>query len=459
VSDYPGNLRDYQVRGVNYLTGQINRNAKGGFLWDEPGLGKTRQAIVAAKKLGGPVLVACPNSLKRMWRREIKEIFPNDKVVLSTVGGRFEKLGDEYSLVDLRDKFPFWVVTHYTGLRISTEEYKRIPWKVVVADECHYTKNRNAQRTEALWNVTPRLAYRIGLTATPFGKNPADLWAQLRWMAPACDALKSYWKFYNWFVDYEFVRRGNRKYREVKGGKNLDSLAKLMSGFGLQRTKKQVAPDLPPLISTPMPLEPDTDQQLMYNKLKGEAVEVLLGDEELVIANVLTRMVRMEQVMSHPWTYDDGVKGSKLRWLKDWADTYRHPAVVTTRFKPSAKRVAKELDCGTPITGDVPEKLRDGILKRWLNGEEQFLVGTIATIGTGLNLTPAHSMVCYDQVYNPIYMDQVRQRIHRITTDHPVQVIYLYNEDTTNEVVYDAFMNRLTQMETVKRFMQHLQED
>jgi SNF2 family DNA or RNA helicase len=448
-------LYKYQKRGVDYLV-----EHGGGFLWDEPGLGKTRQAIVAAKRIGGPVLVVCPNALKSWWREEIKEVYPGDKVLVAGVGGRFYKGRDQDHLIDHASKFPFWVVVHYTGLRINTEELKQVQWRTVVTDECHYIKNRKAQRSKAVMEVTSPLAARIGLTATPFGKNPADMWHQLRWMVPTSVALRSYWKFYNVFVDYEVERRGSAVYRKVKGGKNLEQLAQIMAGFGLQRTKKVVAPDLPPLTDTFLPLDFEEGMQYSaYEKLRKSEAEAQLGEDTIVIPNALARLIRMEQLLSHPWTMIDGMKGVKYDWLMEWAESYRHQAVIATHFKSSAHRLAKDLGSRTAITGDIPTVLRDSVLKRWRSGDEQFLVGTIATIGTGLNLQEAHAMVCYDQVYNPIYMEQLKHRIHRVNTDHPVQIIYPYAVGTTNEVIKDSFSLRLEQMEFVKRFVEHLTGD
>ena len=163
--------------------------------------------------------------------------------------------------------------------------------------------------------------------------------------------------------------------------------------------------------------------------------------------------------MSHPWVYDEKMTGVKYDWLMEWAESFRYPAVVATHYKASAHRIAEALGCKTAVTGDVPASLRDYIFKRWRSGEERFLVGTIATIGTGLNLQEAYAMVCYDQVYNPIMMEQLKHRIHRINSDHPVEIIYPYVEGTTNEVIMKSFTLRLEQMEFVKLFVAYLTEE
>lgn len=453
-------LYDYQDKGIEYL---IDRGK--GFLWDEPGLGKTVQAIFAAKRLGGPVLVCCPNSLKSWWRSEIRRHYPEDKILVAGTGGRFPNTPHLKDLASMPGRFPWWTIVHYTGVRINTDELMSILWNTVVLDECHYIKNRKAERSKAVMQVTPKSAHRIGLTATPFSTNPADLWHQLRWHSPEMRATKSYWRFFEAFVDYEVERAGHGRYRKVKGGKNLKDLARVMSKFGLRRTKKVVAPQLPPITDTRMPIEIDGQQEATYKDLTRKSAvefEFPMGDNDeqvkLVIPNALARLTRLEQFLSHPWTYVSGMKGAKLQWLKEWAQNYEEPAVIATRFKASANRIAEEIDARHSITGDISTSARESILKDWKEGEHQFLVGTIDTIGTGLNLELAHTMVCYDQVYSTISMEQVRQRIHRVTTDHPVQVIYLHCENTTNDIVLNKFVNRWRQVQMVREFLHHLQE-
>jgi SNF2 family DNA or RNA helicase len=482
----------FQTVGMRFLVDKGR-----GFLWDAPGLGKTYQAIVAAYNLSSeddrPILVVCPNAVKLWWAKEISAVYPSEKkrIARSVSGGRFRHWSGRQHLVKsellpdvYRKKNPRvrWYITHYEGLRILKASYGKIRWGTVILDESHYVKNRKAQRTKAVLEVTPPLAYRIGLTATPFGKNPADLWSQLFWMAPEIPILKSYWRFFSHFVDYDNERApAGHRYKRVKGGKNLEQLAVLMSACGLQRSKAEVAKQLPPIQFTDMPISLEGRQDLIYTALKDKnRVELVIkstaddaadGDVKgLVVTNVLSRLARMEQWLSCPWEFDPGVKGGKMGWLMNWAQSYPEAAVIVSRFKSTARTIAKELNAklagragagtgtGTgpacrPITGDISQKLRDVIIDQWRDGQFQFLSGTIHTMGTGLNLQRAHSMVCFDQLYDSILMEQVIHRIHRLDSDHPVGVIYLYFPRTSNEVVLQAFRHKWEQRELVRRFL------
>lgn len=449
----------YQEEAIEFLV-----ENGGGFLWDEPGLGKTLQALWAAKKLGGPVLIVCPNSLKGQWKQEISRVFPEDKIIVGGVAGRIDGI-DLVELAKTRD-FPFWVIVSYTGVRMN-EQYGKIMWKTVVADECHYIKNRKASRSKAMFDVAPFHSHRIGLTATPFSTDPSDLWNQLNWMKPNSNNkyLRSYWRFFDRYVEY-YARqtRSGHMYKDVQGSKNLEELSRFMQLFGLGRKKEVVAPQLPPITDSRMPLELCGKQLSVYQRMRKAQVEFAFpeGDDDesvrLVMSNALAKMVRMEQFLSHPWTFVSGMKGEKLNWVLEWAEGNNLPAVIATRFKASAERIAQELGLPGAITGDMDVEEREKIVQSWKSGETLYLVGTIGTIGTGLNLERAHTMVLYDQDYSTIQMEQVRHRIHRVTSDHPVQVIYLHCEGTTNDIVLESFARKWTTLQTVKMFLQHLEE-
>ena len=81
------------------------------------GLGKTVQAIAIMQHYGSPVLVLCPAFLKCNWQQEILKWAPELDVHIQS----------------------------YDSLR--TNPPLRQGWKLVVADEAHYIKQKEAQRS------------------------------------------------------------------------------------------------------------------------------------------------------------------------------------------------------------------------------------------------------------------------------------------------------------------------
>jgi SWI/SNF-related matrix-associated actin-dependent regulator 1 of chromatin subfamily A len=112
-------LFDYQKTGAQFLV-----DNPAAFLADEQGLGKTIQVIAASDMLGlKKVVVLCPAIAKINWKRE------------------FEKWGTVER--DVR-------VFSYDKMVMSKEvrnEIAAFEPDVLVIDEAHYLKNRQAKRT------------------------------------------------------------------------------------------------------------------------------------------------------------------------------------------------------------------------------------------------------------------------------------------------------------------------
>ena len=75
-------LRDYQVEGVEHLMSGQKK-----LLLDDPGLGKTAQAIVAARSLGARrVLVICPPGTRWTWEEQVERWAPDKYLTQVLIG-------------------------------------------------------------------------------------------------------------------------------------------------------------------------------------------------------------------------------------------------------------------------------------------------------------------------------------------------------------------------------------
>ena len=81
-----GKLRDYQVRGLNWMI-SLFENGINGILADEMGLGKTLQTISLLgfmkhfKNINGPHMVLVPKSTLANWMNEFKKWCPTLRAV------------------------------------------------------------------------------------------------------------------------------------------------------------------------------------------------------------------------------------------------------------------------------------------------------------------------------------------------------------------------------------------
>ncbi|KAF3058394.1 DNA excision repair protein ERCC-6-like 2 [Daldinia childiae] len=190
-------LRDYQIDGVKFLH-YLFVYQKGGILGDDMGLGKTVQVAAFLTAMFGKTgdrrdakrmrkfrrakddwypraLIICPGSLIQNWKNELDR-WGWWEVDLYHGAGRDDVLGAARAgRLEI-------MITTYTTYKNSRDEVNRVPWDVVVADECHSIKDIAAGITQAMNQVNSLC--RIGLTGTAIQNKYEELWTLLNWTNP-----------------------------------------------------------------------------------------------------------------------------------------------------------------------------------------------------------------------------------------------------------------------------------
>ena len=141
-----------------------------------------------------PAIIVCPASLKTNWMKEIR---------------KFTDLGDKVEVLDGFDTHKITkpiVIVNYDILPQRTEKIKnkdgsessrKVPdtgWakyllknvnpKLIVADEVHKAKNKDAKRTQSLGHLAKYTKYFIGLTGTPIENKPKEIFQPLQMIKP-----------------------------------------------------------------------------------------------------------------------------------------------------------------------------------------------------------------------------------------------------------------------------------
>jgi SWI/SNF-related matrix-associated actin-dependent regulator 1 of chromatin subfamily A len=222
----------FQREGIAFLA--ANPHA---LLADEPGLGKTVQAIGAATQLGlTRVLVFCPASVRLGWEQELDECL-----------GRGAHDG--------------WEIRSYNSARMLNAELETRPsarWEGLVLDESHFLKTPDSQRTRAILGGVgkPAIASRAtrvrwALSGTPVLNRPVELYPLFKSLRGDLLApYDNYARYTQRFCGAFFDGRG----LNVKRASNLEDLAKRLKPFMLRRTKAEVFDQLPEKIVTEIPL-------------------------------------------------------------------------------------------------------------------------------------------------------------------------------------------------------------
>lgn len=406
------------------------------------GAGKTLSAIEAARAFTGPKLIVCRKAARDQWEEAIWAQDNGATIYVAGPGGKLNKEVVQKAFVTNRRQ-PIWVIIHYEGLRIEWSWLAGKFWDVIVADEAHAIRNRGTQTALKLKQLLSRR--KIGLTADLIEKSPADAWSPLNWIAPT--TFRSYWQFFEEYVDFEAPPFGGRIINGAKR-ETADALGQVLSKYTLGHTKEEIAPDLPPLLEQYVPLSMDPAQAKLYTDLhKGSLLrhDATGPDDELFVPNHLARQVWALQLALDPKIMGYDAPSPKFDWIRNFCrDNPSEQIIILTNFRHFAKRLRTELGAALAIGGDATT------LKDFLDGSARILVGTTKTLGESLNLQMAGTMIFADCHWSSTTMHQAKERIHRITITEPKHIIYLKSLHTIDELVIEAWTNKWSEAEFVR---------
>ncbi|KAK3105506.1 chromatin remodeling complex Adenosinetriphosphatase, partial [Teratosphaeriaceae sp. CCFEE 6253] len=179
-----GEMRDYQVAGLNWLI-SLHENGISGILADEMGLGKTLQTISFlgylrfVQGITGPHLIVVPKSTLDNWARECARWIPelNILVLQGAKEERHELILDR--LVD--EKFDVCITSYEMILR-EKSHLKKFAWEYIIIDEAHRIKNEESSLAQIIRVFNSR--NRLLITGTPLQNNLHELWALLNFLLP-----------------------------------------------------------------------------------------------------------------------------------------------------------------------------------------------------------------------------------------------------------------------------------
>ena len=132
-----GEMRDYQVAGLNWLI-SLHENGISGILADEMGLGKTLQTIAFLGYLRhmmgitGPHLIVVPKSTLDNWKREFARWTPEVNVLVLQGAKEERNQLIQDRLVD--EKFDCCITSYEMILR-EKSHLKKFAWQYIIIDE------------------------------------------------------------------------------------------------------------------------------------------------------------------------------------------------------------------------------------------------------------------------------------------------------------------------------------
>lgn len=488
-------LFPHQRAGVEWMV-----KSKRGLLADEPGLGKTAQAIRALKKLKEngeevfPALIVCPNTLKTNWEREFDRWWPgvDVQVIKGSATQRrkaFEHEAQVYVInwESLRthsrlESYGPIALAHcvecgghdskITPARceVHKRELNNIPFKAVVADEIHRSKDPKSKQTRALWSASGKAEIRFALTGTPIANDVVDLWPILHWLDSKEWPSKTKWidRYVNTFPNAfgALMVLGLKPAMETEFFAGINPRMRRM-------LKAKVLPWLPEVITDRRDVEMSPKQEKAYKQmlenmmamlesgsdfdLNGHPMDETEQSSDLVVAtNPMVQMGRLIQFASAYGQIEATEDGERMYLSEpsckvdalmddissgDFGDDSVAVCAVSRQLIEllSAQMTKAGIRHGL-ITGAQSETERQQAIDDFQSGRTKWILFTAQAGGVGVTLTAARRLVMLQRPWSLVDYKQALDRVHRIGSEiHDSILITDYvTEGTVEEKVIDT---------------------
>ncbi|CAJ0575408.1 unnamed protein product, partial [Mesorhabditis spiculigera] len=382
-----GEMRDYQVRGLNWLI-QLQHNGINGILADEMGLGKTLQTISLLgymkhfKNSHGPHLVINPKSTLQNWMNEFKKWCPSLRTVC-LIGSE-----EQRSVIVREEIMPGnfdVIVTSYEMVLKCRALLRKHVWKYIIIDEAHRIKNEKSKLSEVVRELKSK--NRLLITGTPLQNNLHELWALLNFLLP--DMFSSAEDFDSWF------EASSLKDQDV-----VSRLHKVLQPFLLRRIKSDVEKSLLPKKEVKVYIGMSKMQREWYQKILLKEIDIVNGAGKPEKARLMNVLMHLRKCTNHPYLFDGAEPGPPYTTDQHIVDN-------------SGKMV-----------------LLDKLLPKLQQQGSRVLIFS--------QFSPtADVVIIYDSDWNPQMDLQAMDRAHRIGQKKQVRVFRFIAENTVDERIIE----------------------
>jgi len=438
-SDINLELFDYQKRGVYFA--MISKRC---IIADDLGLGKTVQAVVAAKKMGiRKALVICPKAIKYRWVSEINRIYGNIPIYIvdSMLAPEEEVAAD-------------WIVATYPHFSRKDEKYVKNGWtryfkdyppELIVLDEAHRVKNRSANSSKQIKALCKNIENVILLSGTVVLNRVTELYNLLNIIDP--QEFNSFTEFASMYSRYAYkIPVKNKEIWIYEGLKNEKDLRRRLVPFIIRRQKSEVLTQLPPKMRNFIDIDLEPDDKVEYRRMEDDYIQYLIdhGDlikvDKAIRAEALVRANALMQFLSHK-------KAEASLDLIEGMIEESNKLVVFVRYKESAKVIQEFFnDKSVGITGELDSETRKKNLDKFINNDKVNIC--ILTYGSGAEGIDGLQYICsnalmVDYDWTPSIMIQAEDRLYRIGTKGGVSINYMTVRDSMDEYIRDKVARKL----------------
>lgn len=445
----PRILRPYQQTGVDFLASRARA-----ILGDEPGLGKSIQALRAAKRyLKDPdVLIICPAIGRVSWKTEAEAEGYIVNMLTDPAG---------FTLPAARHTRPVAHIVSWDTLALKAnkpfrDRLRLVDFSHAVLDEAHYAKSHAANRTKAVYG--PRCDLSNGVLAgigciwpmsgTLAPNHAGELWPHLRALFPRY--LPTQFHDRVAFEEHFCTWRDTTWGRQITGTNRatLPELRAILGQIMLRRKKSDVLDDLPPMDFVDTPIEanmsaaqlaaqfdPAFELALRSVGTDDEAMEVLRTYQHQV--STMRRAVGLAKVFGAAAWAEEQLEGGtrKLILFGVHTDVLEQLRARLVDFNPVI------------ITGQTSHADRTLAVQKFQTDPDcRVFIGNILAAGTAITLTAASTVGIVEASWVPGENYQAACRAHRIGQNSGVLCHFLHLPGTLDDRVSRVFRRKATEL-------------
>ncbi len=402
-------------------------------LADEPGLGKTAQALLAAEAADAyPLLVVAPNVVKANWAHEVALWTPKrTATVIQGDGLDVDGFADVYIVnYEILDRHVGWL--------------GELGFRGMVVDEAHFIKNKTSQRSQQVLQLSERVRRRVGrpllmaLTGTPLINDIED--------------FKTIWQFLGW-IDDKQPRAELMTALEDTGLTPLDpgfysAARQCVIDLGIVRRRKvDVAADIPArrIADIPVDLDDEVGRSIaeaerelaarMVRRYESALAARSSGPVEGIDLELVRAVAKWEREDTDGSKDEENVFGMMRRIGQAKAGLAADYTAQLARNVGKVVFFAKHIDVMdaaeasfaksgigfTSIRGDQSKAARESAIDRFWNDDSvSVIVCSVTAAGVGINLQVASDVVLAELSWTDAEQTQAIDRVHRIGQDQPV---------------------------------------
>jgi len=440
---------EYQLEGVQYAI-----EHKRCFFGDQPGLGKTLQAICAVVKAhkeapiygeSFPVLVICPAALKVNWQREFKKFAGINAIILDD---RNRQSWQSFYECKKSDGSPLCEVfiTNYESLnkffvRSVNKESKftmksiafdqRVSlFRSVIIDESHKCKSSKTQQGKFVEGICKGKRYVFALTGTPVVNNNTDLIQQLKILGRLED-FGGYSRYVERYCD------GPKQASNVK-----ELNWRLWNTCFFRREKSKVLTQLPDKTRQYLTVDITTTKE--YKAAEADMVKYLkkyknASDEQVqksMNGAVMVQMQLLKQISAR------GKIKAVCEFVHDVIDG-GEKLILFGYLKEVVAELKKEFPKAVTVTGSDNVNQKQYAVDSFQNNPDcKLIILNFKSGGTGLTLTAASRVAFIEFPWTFSDCEQAEDRAHRNGQKNNVNCYYFLGKDTIDKYMYDVIQTK-----------------